>query len=393
MKYISFLFIASFLLLLSCQQNSHKTGKVSKNITKEIESSSNNVNDSILKNIKSDTLINKPSNIETHTIKYPINDYILHTYYPYSNFRSINRYLSIPYIVQNEKEYYYFDQYPTELIVSLIPTKIDTLEVISGTGNDVNCLDILKIQDKNEIELFYSLSINDKIIAQKGKLDTILTKRGLSSQNLRDSMYIKTTLPNWTQDVQLSNCLNSFYYLPTDSTLQKYQNIEGIKKQLLKKEKLTNYSLETLRILYNNYLNTKDVIRINNLLINDNGGYFHSGGFDKDIEEDVLLLIDSLNIIYISEENEVFKVEWLSNYSTVLGGSGILDDNYVSILDNHYVIDDWATGTTTRLFHPDMIDNDYLVVYELKLKHIDTYIQSSADIITYKKPVKKEFTQ
>ena len=97
--------------------------------------------------------------------------------------------------------------------------------------------------------------------------------------------------------------------------------------------------------------------------------------------------MESLDILYISQQNEIFKVAWLNDYTTVLNSIGILDDSRASIIDNYYTINDWATGTKTRLFHPAMVDNDYLVVYELKLKDIDTYIQSSAEIISFKKPM------
>ncbi|WFO16884.1 hypothetical protein M601_003650 [Cellulophaga baltica 4] len=387
MKHIIFPFTA-ILLLLSCKQNSRNTGDVSKaNKIEEIELSSNTLNDSILENKKIDTVLVSTITIDTDSIKHLMNDYVLHAYYPNSNYRPLDRYLYIPYIVENEKEYYAFDQYPKELIVRLIPTTVDTLEVISGTGNCMDCLDIFKIQDKNEVELFYSLSSNNKIIAQKGKLDSILSKRDISFELLWDSKYIEATLTNWAEDVELNDLLNTYYYLPTAATLQKKPNIEGINKLLFDTKQLTTYSLDTLQILYNNHLNTKDVIRMDNFLTNDNEGYFHSGELMKDIEEDVLLLVESLDILYISQQNEIFKVAWLNDYTTVLNSIGILDDSRASIIDNYYTINDWATGTKTRLFHPAMVDNDYLVVYELKLKDINTYIQSSAEIISFKKPM------
>ncbi len=393
MNYKSLLLTGIVFLFLSCQFDLRKINKSSKSKIEEKELNSGTVNDSSFDTDKIDTVTENTSNNKTQPLEFPANDYILHTYYPYSDYRPTNRYLLIPYIIRNEKEFYNIDEYPSELIIRLVPTKIDTLEVISGTGDYPTCLDIIKIQDKDEVELFYRLSVDDTTVAQKGILDTILAKRGISVQELWDNSYIETTIPNWKNIVNLDDCLNTYYILPTFSKLNKNLSIESIKKQILNNNDLNTYSLDTLKALYAKYLNTEDTLKIENCLSEYKGGYFHSGGISTDIEGDVLLLIESLNIIYISKQNEIFKVEWLSNYTTILNKYSLFDDNYAEIIDNHYQINDWGTGRTTCLFNSQMDEDDYLVVYELKLKYIDTYIHSPIEILTYKKPNKEELPQ
>jgi len=408
-KYI--LQVAIILLIVLCEKqvskknNSENGFMVAKdevdNLKNALVLTDSTQNDSIEINITKVSLIDSVQEytieIDSSLIKnyeYNIKDFVLNgvAIFKYNN---KNNYISIPFILNHQDVYYTENDYPDELELRSIPNSIDTLIVVSGESDCYNCLNLLKIQSSDEKELFYRYTINEDntVLVQGGDLDTILSTRNLAIEDLNNSKYIVSNYNNWKNYSDLSGYLENeyitsvnlkYHYLPDVS-----QANEKVERKLIKKFKEGLYPIDIMKLYYQNILEKEGGITIDNLLSSEGSQkYLHSGGINKNESlPNVLLLVDSIKIFYISYTNKIYTINYLKNRTEYLTDNNApLDDNNVDVIDNTYKINDWDSKNMINLFHEDMVEGEYIVIYQLKPKYIDTYIYSPIEIITYEKP-------
>lgn len=409
LKLIS-LFLLLFSLLIACKNDKQEVKKIIDNTPKKEDTiinsdesstiASNKIQDSIVTinpvdstktdlqlGIIIDSLEEKNSYATYKAEDYKIEDYVLNTHSTLVSVEPDDKYFKIPYIIKhNEGVFFDYENYPEELIVRTINNDLDTIDIITSKSDCYNCLEITKIQNKKEKELYYKITTNnDEVIATKGNLDSILVKRNLTIEDVTNTNFITRTIDDWKERTSLSEKLNKEYTFSHNLNLKKKSGISTIKNEIDKLNLKFN-SLDSLKYFYKKYINANDAVSITNL-IEDDGDYkyFHSGAISYGMEENIMMLVESIDITYISKNNDLFKVRWLENYSEITG-SGPLDDNYVVFKNGIYGINDWKNKRMISLFHPDMKEDDYLVIYELKLKYLDTYIHSPVKIINYEVP-------
>ena len=404
-----FLLVIITLFIYSCKKqisdkeiSKTKIEKSKQEVIPNNESSLTLLTDSIQKDTV-ETYLKNVDYIQNHVIEidsslvnysYDIHDYVL---YEIASFNYKDTSILIPFLLNHQEIYYTENDYPNELELRSIPNSIDTLLVVSGKSNCYDCLNLLKIENNQEKELFYQYTMNEnnEVLIQKGELDTILNKRKLTIDDLKSSKFIVSKNDNWINDSSywgLPDYLENEYiysvnlkylYLPTI-----YQANKSVGSKLIKKFKVDTYPLDTIKSYYQNILEKEDVITIDNLLSNNGGQkYFHSGDIGKNESlPNILLLVDSIRIYYISNTNKIYTINYLKNRTEYLTNNNApLDDNDVEVIDNNYKINDWSSRKMINLFHQDMVDGEYIVIYQLKPKYIDTYIYSPIKIINYKK--------
>jgi len=327
--------------------------------------------------------------VEFDYADYNISDYVLHTSYYYSDSDPNEKYLKVPYILEHDDIYYPAEYYPDVLNVAQVITELDTLDVIIAKSDCSDCLDIFKIQNQNGFGLYSNISFAGEKIVELGDLDFLLQERDLSEDELFDEKYIKRSIEDWKSLTRFEENLNHSFLFASDLRLKKQFRIEDLRKKLFEVDKSEEYTLEGLVKVYEDGIDTDNVISFyNGFEEYTENKYLHNCGFSKseDLELDVLLKTN-IDIIYISEKNELFRVNWLQESIECIDDSGApSDDNYVEQENGRYLINNWKNGAKIDLFHPDMVDGSYLVMYEVKPKHLDTYIYSDITTIGYQKP-------
>lgn len=326
---------------------------------------------------------NKDSVKEIENLKESLDNVTSYVYTIFPN-DTESKYASIPFILQNKTTNFTVDEYPDLLTLRLVPSSKDTLEVITGSSDCSSCLEMLKIQTKKGKELYYKITQYNETIIEKGEIDSVLKGRNVSELDLKNDNYIYSEYDNWKNYAELSKNINQQYILATDLNWYENLSIQEINTKV-KNQSNTSLSLDSLKTIYENNIAPSQHIIFDNLLSEEKQRYFHSGGFSKEINTNIHLLIESLNIIYISSKNDVYVVEWLKDYKEVLDDVGApFDDNYVEKKNGIYKINKWDDNSMIGLFHPNMLYGDYIVVYEIKLKNRNVYIQSPLDIVSYR---------
>ncbi|MHA7056169.1 hypothetical protein ACWGOQ_0003045 [Aquimarina sp. M1] len=295
------------------------------------------------------------------------------------------KYSKIPFLLKNDKLSFRADQYPDQLVFREIPNTIDTLQVITGAPNCPNdCLEVIKIQTKNGIEIFHELNYLDEKVVQQGVIDTILEKRGMKINDIYRDEYIISKLDNWKSETELSKNINQNYVLTTNLKWLKIPEISSIKREV--DMELKNFvPLDSLQKIYQHKMMPQKNVTFDNLLSEEEAGYAHSGGFLSKLDSNIILRIDSIDIIYISAKNELYPVSWIRDYTQVIDENEYpFDDNYVAFENEQYKINKWDDNTKINLFHNNMPTGKYIVLYEVKLKNPAVYIQSPLETINYK---------
>ncbi|MBN2166862.1 MAG: hypothetical protein JW717_11345 [Marinilabiliaceae bacterium] len=294
---------------------------------------------------------------------------------------SQRRDITFPYLLKSNN-FYFSVVYPNELVFRHVPTVIDTLIVVAGSDEPSSSIKATIIEDKNENTLFYELR-DDSIglITKEGELDSILQKRNISLQDLYNNDYIVHKYSDWKDEVP-DNCFQSFINF-SDLRLLKLPDVEEIGRRINKTD--TTITLDTLKAFYEKQLVNQNIVSVSNMLYvynNNENSYGLTGGFKKNIDINILLLIDKIEIIYISRKNEIFKVKWIDNFNL------IIDDSYSLICDDviKFTDEGFKTENGSNLFHPDMVSGNYLTIFQVKPKYFDTYIQSPVEILNFTKP-------
>ncbi len=320
---------------------------------------------------------------KTENLKEALNNVTSYVYTIFPNDRE-SKYASIPFILNNKTINFSVDEYPDLLTLRLVPSSKDTLEVITGSSDCSSCLEILKIQTKKGKELYYKITQYNETIIEKGEIDSVFKERNLSKSDLKNASYIYSEYDNWKNYAELSENINQQYILASDLNWSENLKIQDLNKQLNNQLK-ESLALDSLQTIYQNKIAAPQHITFDNLLFEEKKGYSHSGGFSKQINTNIHLLIESIDIIYISAKNDIYVVEWIKDYKEVLDDVGApFDDNYVEKKNGIYKINKWDDNSMISLFHPNMLHGDYIVVYEIKLKNKNVYIQSPLNIISYR---------
>ncbi len=390
------------LFLFSCKKESNNSISTSQNI-----SDTNTNNDLIekdtipLRRIENDTLKTNSSNdiieygaiIPPDSTKYSLEDLTFRIYPTFLN-GDKHEYIGVPFILNNYDISFDTNQYPDTLTFRSIPTSLDTLEVVTGKPDCSDCLEIMKIRNKHqEKELYYEIKYHNEKIVHRGSIDTILNKRNLTHSDLFQNQYIVYKNDTWKAGEELSQNIYQDYIHAYNLEWIKTPDIAEINKQINNDPSKTSV-IDSLKQSYQNKIIAQNNVSLDNLLSeidHPNYEYFHSGGFSNKRDIGLILPIESLSVVFISEENEMYVVEWMKNYKKITDSIGTpLDDNYVKQMDNQHKIEKLDSNTKMRLFHSNMTPGKYIVIYETKLKYLDTYIQSPPQIITYKKPEKSQ---
>lgn len=298
-----------------------------------------------------------------------------------------NLYTSMPLILKNDKCNFPLEAYPYDIFFNIIPKVADTLIVSVALDTTVecsNCLEMTTINSLHRGTLYYKVSQNGNTIAHKGFIDDVIEEQDLSYLDLEidddfDSNY------DFMNTTFIKEVLEPEYIFNSDESWKNNSNIENIHHKITSSS-ITITNLDSLKSSYESFIMPQKEVGLSNFLSNEEDGYFHSGEFIA--SKDYHLLLDTINIIFISPENKMYPVEWLTDWEEIIrvNYNPPLDDNYVTATDGEYKISKWDNDTEISLFHPDMEFGDYLVIYEAKLKGRDVYIQSPIDRVTYKKP-------
>ncbi len=298
-------------------------------------------------------------------------------------------YPSIPIILKNDSCNFSVERYPDQLHFKVIPNAIDTIIVLKARDIEneacYQCLEITKIETlQGNKNLYYDISQNNNVIIQKGSIEDILEKRNLSFSDLDlDNSY--QTYENMIGSTDLPEILQPSYIFNSDPSWKENISIKDIHKKI-HSSKSIDTTLQSLQKEYSEYIANHEHVSFDNLLSEEQNGYFHSGGFT--VEKDYYINIETINIIFISQKNKMYTVEWINDWEELIrvDYQPPFDDNEVEAVNETYQINKWDNNSKINLFHPDMSFGKYLIVYEIKLKQRDVYIQSPIEIITYKKP-------
>ncbi len=293
----------------------------------------------------------------------------------------------VPLILKNNKCNFPLEAYPYDIYFKVIPKVSDTLIVsIALNAEEIctACLETTTIESLNKGVLYYHISQNENIIAHNGIMENVLEEQDLSYSDIEidDSFHNDYDFLSGTL---ISKLLETNFILNSDVSWKENSSITEIHKKITTSSKTTT-NLDVLKSNYENFITPQEDTILDNLLSNEVDGYFHFGMFTG--TKSSRLLLETINIIFISPDNKTYTVEWLKDREEFVADeySSPLDDDYVTVTNGEYKINKWDNDTEISLFHPDMEYGDYLVIYEAKLKERDVYIQSPINIITYKKP-------
>jgi len=259
------------------------------------------------------------------------------------------------------------------------------LVVLHASASCSNCLEINKIESLNSRKnLYYKISSEYETYAEDGVLESVLYERDLSLSDLEIDQDFESYTSFLKGDIDLKYNLEPDYIFNSDPSWKENININEINNQINTQEK-TYTDLTSLKNIYDDHIITSKEVTFSNLLIDEGDAYFHSGEFS--VKNDYYVRFESFNIIFISPENKMYPVRWIEDWDELLqvDDGAPFDDNTVDIIDGNYKINKWDNNTMINLFHPDMNSGEYLVVYELKLKGREVYIQSPVSSIEYRK--------
>ena len=298
-----------------------------------------------------------------------------------------NLYAPFPVILKNDKCNFALDAYPYDIYFKVIPKVSDTLIVSIALDTEIECSSCLKmtsIKSSQKGTLYYHISQNDNIIANNGSIDTVIEEQSLSYSDLEIDNYFHKDY-DFMNNEYIQEILEANYIFNSNESWKNNNSITDIHTKVTSSA-LNISNLDSLKNNYEKFIMPQKEVTLDNLLTSEKDGYFHTGGFSTIKSHQILL--ETVNIIFISPENEIYTVKWLEDWEELIRADygPPLDDNYVSVIDGEYKIDKWDNNTEINLFHPEMEFGDYLVIYEGKLKGRDAYIQSPIEVITYKKP-------
>jgi len=299
-------------------------------------------------------------------------------------------YYAIPYFYF--ADFHYVDNetylYPHELKEYKVETSKGVLRVYKGYSDAIS---IISIQDKDNEVLYYKIIRKDtRYKVEYGDLDALLAERNIAYKDLISPSNYVSTIDDWLENATLLNERSTMY---TDLELKRTPNIKAIQQEvttsLANKYENGTYPLAVLLETYKQKTQKKNPIIMENMLsYSGNKKYEHSGGIKTALKEKrVIIPIDSINICYINNKNELFKVNYLNNSVDYTFGDDkdyiLLDDNYLKVINSENLLTE--EGNKIKLFHKDMKKEDYLIMYQLKLKNTDTYIYSPIKKIFYDK--------
>ena len=298
-----------------------------------------------------------------------------------------NLYGDVPIILKNDKCDFSFEAYPYDIYFKVIPKVSDTLVVSIALDTEVECASCLKMTTIKSLHkgiLYYDISQNAKTIAHKGLIENVIEEQGLSYSDIEidDSFHNDY---DFLSSIHISKLLETNFILNSDVSWNENSSITEIQKKIIASSQTTT-NLDVLKNNYENFIIPQENAILDNLLSEEEDGYFHSGMFTG--TKSSRLLLETINIIFISPDNKTYTVEWLKDWEEFVEDdySSPLDDNYITATNGEYKIHKWDNDTEISLFHPDMEYGDYLIIYEAKLQGRNVYIQSPIERIAYKKP-------